>query len=254
MRQHLCRPSGRHSVLLLLLAFGGTFVAAAGQQTEPARSIVQVHSDGWRLVGDLLLPVSDHPVAAVLMLNQAAGDREVYAGLAQELARRGVASLRLDLRGHGESTNLGRFEPGRRDRDPMIWDAEADVIAARRFLREHSRVDGARIAVVGASYSGEEMAEAGRLIGHARAYVALSPGSFSDRSIEDIDASGVPWLFVASRHERFLQEITASVGQRSQTVETLLLPDTLHATDILQAHPSTAERIAVWLQGALRRP
>ena len=36
----------------------------------------------------------------------------------------------------------------------------------------------------------------------------LSPGSFSDESIASIDSSGVPWLFIAAREERFLQEIT----------------------------------------------
>jgi hypothetical protein len=39
---------------------------------------------------------------------------------------------------------------------------------------------------MGASYSGEELAEAGRIIGYVQAYVELSPGSFSDESIDGI--------------------------------------------------------------------
>ena len=96
------------------------------------------------------------------------------------------------------------------------------------------------------------MSEAGRTFGYAQAYVALSPGSFSDESIEAIDASGVPWLFVAARDERFLQEITAAVRERSRTVELVVVPGTGHATNLLVEYPDLAERIAVWLARRLR--
>lgn len=239
--------------VLLLLLYPHHIVREAQAQTVGDRETrVIIDSDGWQLVGDLRLPASERPVPAVLMLNKAAGDRSAYRELARQLAARGVASLRLDLRGHGESTNLGRFIPGERPRSPLIWDSEVDVIAAHEYLRSHPGIDGDRVGVVGASYSGEEMAEAGRKHGYAQAYVALSPGSFSEESIMGIDASGVPWLFVASKNERFLQEITASVQERSQTVELVIVPGTRHATDILEAHPDMPERVAVWLAHRLR--
>jgi len=225
---------------------------AAAQEPTTNTGRVEIPNDGWNLIGDLTVPAADHPVAAVLMLNKAAGDRMVYADLARHLADRGIASLRLDLRGHGESVNLGVFTPGEHRRDPLIWDAEGDVSAALTYLRSDPRIDAIRIGIVGASYSGEEMAEAGRLAGYAQAYVALSPGSFDDLSIAGIDASGVPWLFVASRDERFLQEITAAVRAQSNTVELIILPGSSHATDLLIEHPSLAERVAVWLDHRLR--
>jgi dienelactone hydrolase len=181
------------------------------------------------------------------MLNQAAGDRTAYADLAQFLAQRGVGSLRLDLRGHGESVNLGRFVPGQHERDPLIWSAESDVAAAIEHLRADPRIDGSRLGIVGASYSGEEMAEAGRLRGYVRAYVALSPGSFSDESIRGMDPSGADWLFVVARDDRFLSEITAAVRDESRTVELVIVPGREHGTRILSAQADTAERIAVWM-------
>lgn len=246
----------RYSTALMLvtsLLAGGIGVpplAAQGPDAEVLRVVVNSH--GWELVGDLHLPDGDGEVPAVLMLNQAAGDRTPYRELARHLSDRGIASLRLDLRGHGESTNLGRFVPGERPRDPMIWDAEQDVIAVIDYLSAHARVDGARIAVVGASYSGEEMADAGRLFGYAQAYVALSPGSFSTASILGIDSSGVPWLFGVSHDDRFLQEITAAVQSQSRTVELAVVPGTSHGTDLLLDNPDLAERIAVWLAHRLQ--
>lgn len=221
---------------------------------EDLETRVVVESRGWALVGDLQMPEAEGPVPAVLLLNQAAGDRTVYAALAQQLADRGIASLRLDLPGHGESTNLDTFVPGAVRRSPMIWEAQVEVAAALRYLKAHTGTDSTRVGVVGASYSGEEMAEAGRLFGYARAYVALSPGSFSDESVAGIDASAVPWLFVTSREDPYLQEIRAAVQAQSETVDLVIVPGARHATDLLDAHPELAERIAVWLAHHLQEP
>lgn len=223
-----------------------------GQSTEADELRVVVESAGWTLIGDLRLPPIPGPVPAVLMLNHVARDRTDYAQLADLLADRGVASLRLDLRGHGESVNLGRFVPYEQERDPLVWDAEEDVAAALAFLRADSRMDASRLGVVGASYSGEEMAEAGRLHGYERAYVALSPGSFSNESIRSIDDSGAQWLFIASRDERHLGEVTAAVLEESERVELLVLPGSEHGARILGARPDLSERIAIWLADRLR--
>jgi len=228
-------------VLLALAPAGGL------SSQSPVERRVVVHSQGWELIGELMLPPDARDAPAVLMLNAANRERSDYVELARELARRGVASLRLDLRGHGESTNLGRFVPGEVPRSPLIWDSEVDVLAAYRYLQQLPTIDGNRIGMVGASYSGEEMAEAGRIGGFAKAYVELSPGSFTDESIDGIDRSGATWLFVASRDERYLQEITAAVRERSRTVELLVLPGTEHGSRLLDSVPGMAERLAVWL-------
>ena len=219
--------------------------------TGPVGTRVDVQSDGWKLVGDLAIPKAREPVPAVLMLNKAAGNREVYSDLADELAIRGIASLRLDLRGHGESVNLGTFVPTDEGR-AMIAGTEADVIAACQYLRSLHGIDSTSIAVVGASYSGEEMMQAARIAGYADAYVALSPGSLSDESIRSIDSTGIPWFYIASKDERWLKEVTAAVLQMSHSAETLILPGTSHATDILQSRPDIAARIAVWLAAHLK--
>jgi len=231
--------------LATLMSIGTAFAE------EPER--ISVHSEGWELIGDLQIPKIPKRVPAVLLLNKAAGNRHVYHEMAGHLTERGIASLRLDLRGHGDSTNLDRFVPYESDEatEIMIWDSEADVIAAHEFLKSHPQIDPDRIAIVGASYSGEEMAEAGRISGFAQAYVALSPGSFSEESIAAMDASGVPWLFVVSRHERHLTDIAANVQSTTKSVEIVYLPGDAHATRILESRHDVAERVAVWLASRL---
>ena len=82
-------------------------IAAQGSPGDDTRVVIE--SRGWQLIGDLCIPGSEKRCPAVLLLNKAAGDRTVYDELARQLAARGIASLRLDLPGHGESVNLGRL-------------------------------------------------------------------------------------------------------------------------------------------------
>jgi dienelactone hydrolase len=206
---------------------------------------VSLTSDGWALVGDLAVPDGEARVPAALLLNKAAGDRRVYRGLAEALARRGVASLRLDLRAHGESVNRGRFAPPAGL--PLLEGSERDVAVALESLRRHARVDGARIAVVGSSYSGEAMMAAGRKQGWAAAYVGLSPGSLSDESIAAIDRDRLPWLLVVCRDERHLKEVEKALRAQSRSAEFLELPGTRHAIESLDSHPGFTDQLAQWI-------
>lgn len=235
------------SLLLVLVSINHPIRAT----DHPARARVVIENGEWKLVGDLTLPDTPGKVPAVLMLNKAAGDRTAYNDLAVNLAERGIASIALDMRGHGESTNVETFVPGPDSNRDLIWDSQVDVIAALAWLRDHPRVATDRLAIVGASYSSEEAAEAGRLQGFEKAYVMLSPGSFGDESIDEIDTSGASWLLVISRNERYLKDITEETRERSRSVEVWELPGTEHASDLLGVHSDLAERIAVWLAARL---
>jgi len=215
---------------------------------------VMITSDGWQLASDFVQPRETSPrVPTVLMLNKANGDRRVYATLARELARRGIASLRLDLRGEGESTNLGSFVPG--VPNAAIEHAERDVAAAFEWLRGQGVVDSTRMGVVGASYSGELMAMAARGVARARAraYVALSPGSLSIETIDGIDPTGTPWWILRSRNERFVRDVVDSTRARSRSARVSEVGGNAHASDMLVSHPELAVQVADWLVTALRR-
>lgn len=248
------RSSARVRAILLL--FVGVLPSiASGQSSMPPvdrPERVEIESDGWKIVGDLLVPPSARPVPAVLMLNGAARDRTPYREMSDHLARLGIASLRIDLRGHGESTNVGKYVPG--ENLPILAETHHDVAAAFRFLKADKRIDPAKIGVVGASYSGEFMMIAGRESGYGAAYVALSPGSLSDESIAAIDQHKLPWLLVVSRHERHLKEVAQALRDQSRTAEFLELNGAEHATRLLGDHPDLSEWIAVWFRHKLGVP
>ncbi len=114
-------------------------------------------------------------------------------------------------------------------------------------MKSLPNIDADRIGVVGASYSGEEMAQAGRMNGYAQAYIALSPGSFSEESIKEIDPSGIPWLIAIAKDDQYLQSHLVALQELSREIELVVIPGSRHATDILEARPGLGDRLAIWL-------
>lgn len=240
------------SLIIFVSLFSPDLVGLGKAPAREKRIVVE--SSGWKIVGDLLVPKSQRPVPAVILLNKAAGDRRVYEPLARHLADNGIASLRIDLRGHGQSVNKGKFVPGNQDSLALTEGGDEDVTAAFRYLKTVSGIDTQKIGFVGASYSGEEMAVSARKYGYGKAYVALSPGSFSEESMEAIDRSGAPYLFIKSTEEkaRSLKDFFQVLRQKSRTAQIMEVVGTQHATDILSAHSELAEMIAVWFKYHLR--
>jgi dipeptidyl aminopeptidase/acylaminoacyl peptidase len=109
----------------------------------------EVH--GQRVWGMLHLPLEVHaPVPAVLILHGFTGQRmephRVFVLLSRLLAQNGIASMRFDFRGSGESE--GTF-------DEMTPSREVeDVVAAYHVLRSRPEVDASRLGLLGLSMGG----------------------------------------------------------------------------------------------------
>jgi uncharacterized protein len=102
------------------------------------------------VVGTLVLPQSDTPVPAVLLLHGFASQKDevgdMYKRLAAALAERGIGSLRIDFRGWGESA-------GEMTESTVSGQVE-DAAAAYTYLSGLDTVDPQRIGLVGFSLGG----------------------------------------------------------------------------------------------------
>ena len=242
-------------LLLLVILLTGMAALSAADELQ-----VTIDHEGWMLVGDLVLPDSEAPRAFTLLLHKAAGNRQAYDEMATVLARRGIASLRIDLRGHGESINRGVFDPELSryfdEDDPaivrnfeLIRAADRDIVAIMRWLDEQPELVALPFVVVGSSYTGQEMVEAARETRFADIYVALAPGSFNAESIAAIDPSGVPWLFVRAEIELpFFPTLFEAIDAGSETAEIWTLPGEGHATDLFDHNPDLHLRIVDWIE------
>ncbi len=111
-------------------------------------------ADGTRLAGTLTVPDGAGPFPAVLLITGSGPqnrDEEIFGHkpfwvLADHLSRNGIAVLRVDDRGVGES--IGDLE------DATTEDFAGDALAGVRFLATRERVDAGAIGLVGHSEGG----------------------------------------------------------------------------------------------------
>lgn len=122
-------------------------------------------TEGGTLHGEILIPKGKGPFPGAVLCHGMGADHRAMRPSAQRLARKGVATLTFDFRGHGKS-------------DGIIDGNEArDVIAALKFLRNHPKIDPWRIALVGHSLGAMAVIHAAAELKHLRALVSLSSPS-----------------------------------------------------------------------------
>jgi dienelactone hydrolase len=139
--------------LTLLLSLPALFVAAQAATTEMSLTT----PDGYTLSGTLTIPEGKGKRPVVILAHSFQSDREGWASLTDKLNERGLATLALDLRGHGASTDQGGvkvavtndFMPSARlvgfDQIP------SDLALAAAWVRKQKGVDGRHVGLAGSS-------------------------------------------------------------------------------------------------------
>lgn len=112
----------------------------------PEAALRTAAADGSRLVGTWCTPPGRGPFPAVLCLHGLTLDQGLFAEAAQALARTGVASLRLDLRGHGAS--------GGELKEQGFEDQLDDLRRGLAALAAAPDADAARLGLLGFSLGG----------------------------------------------------------------------------------------------------
>lgn len=108
-------------------------------------------ADGVKLIGDWV--TSPTTIGAVILLHMMPATRDSWSALQTALAKRGLASIAIDLRGHGESTEMedGSRVDYKRFSDEEHGSSLLDAAAAFQWLR-HRGFAIAQIALGGASF------------------------------------------------------------------------------------------------------
>jgi alpha-beta hydrolase superfamily lysophospholipase len=130
-----------------------------------SREDVCLRSLGDDLAGTLFLPTDPRPAPVLIICHGAGEFKEHYFELCETLAARGVATLALDMHGHGQSGGPRYYV------DMRQW--VADIQAAIEFLLKHPRIDGNRIAAFGLSSGGTAVLEAALVEPRLKSLVAL---------------------------------------------------------------------------------
>lgn len=112
---------------------------------------VEFENQGQKIRGMIHLPEdSNKKYPGVILLHGFTGNRYepffMFVRFSRYLARKGIASLRFDFRGSGESE--GEFE------EMTVSSEISDAEKALDFFRNHEKIDEDRIALVGLSMGG----------------------------------------------------------------------------------------------------
>ncbi len=191
------------SLLLALMAA----VPSWASQGQNARFKTE---DGWTIAAVYRAPRIHRPVA--IMVHGVAAGKGEWEPLAVELERRGIGSLAIDLRGHGESLQgpSGKTDFQNFDATGEWAQAERDIEAAAAFLKKHG-IAASRIGYIGASIGANLVSSAKP---KPRFLVLLSPGVDYRGVRLASPPKGVPTLVAASPADSYAfessQDLTAS--------------------------------------------
>lgn len=117
---------------------------------DEKREFVQFENQGQKIYGTLHVPLINEKCPVVVMCHGFAGNRigrfRIYVLLAQRLSQLGIASLRFDFRGSGESDG---------DFSEMTIEGEVgDALEALKFVKSLPQIDSKRVGMLGNSFGG----------------------------------------------------------------------------------------------------
>ena len=154
-------------------------------------------SDGWRLAGMLRAPAAGS-VPGVLAVPASLHERDAWTATAAVLEERGLASLRIDLRGRGRSLGempYARMAPLQRQRITL------DVSAGLETLASAPGVDVDRIALLAEQDTAAGAVEAVADDRRVRAVVLMSPRN-GDRIARALATRAVSIFGLVSSEDR----------------------------------------------------
>jgi len=214
---------------------------------------VELHTkDGVSVVGVWQDVTPRH--AAALLLHTMRYTKESYQDFQGVLKEKGIASLAIDLRGHGESTAAagGKTLDFRSFTNEDHAASREDVAEAMRWLREKTGLDDESLSVVGASIGANLALEYVAAHPNVRHVVALSPG---------LDYRGIvtmPFIKALTRDRRVMlvssredEESAGAVEKLAETslakTELIMFEGSSHGTDLFVTERGFMERVAAWL-------
>lgn len=216
--------------------------------------IVLQAQDGVHIAGAYVN--ADQPRAAAVLLHMMPATKESWSAFASRLSGLGIASLAIDLRGHGASNHGPSGALDYRLFTEVEHRAKRlDVEAALDWLR--SRHPDAPLLAVGASIGANLALRAMADHDDVAAVLALSPG-LDYRGVSTEDAAlrfrnGQRALLAASREDEYSTVSIERLGTMATEakIETVVLDDAGHGTVMLERDAVFADRAAAWLEAAL---
>lgn len=234
-----------------------------GDVSHPPEPVQLTSTDGVTLAADYYMGTEDGAAqgAAVVLLHMYGSDRSAWAPMRDPLYAEGIATLALDMRGHGESVDeAGELAARMHDRDPELFNAmHADVAAAVAWL-ESREYAAERIGIMGASIGCSVAIRAALADQRLAAVAMLTPGTdyLGVDTLADLQGWDDRPLLLVSSHEEAARGATAldaSLRERDPWLvpDLVLLDGTgIHGTKMFGEVAGVETQLAAWWTTQLR--
>jgi len=215
--------------------------------------------DGVKIVGDW--SPAPTTVGVAVLLHMMPLDRKSWAPFTQVLLRNGIATLAIDMRGHGESVNTAE---GAKLNFKDFTDAQHqqklnDVIGAVEWLRgKNYALD--RIMIVGASIGSDlalQMLEQEPALAGA---VLLSPGNYRgmipSEIVEDVLPHQSLWAAGSDSDDPEAFETAKAVIEKAASNRKYFMPykNAGHGIHLFKGDPKLMETLAAWMKETFQMP
>jgi dienelactone hydrolase len=250
-------------VLSKILAIFLVIAAVPSLASADTRRTVHLHTtDDIDIIGTYY-PIRQTPAPAVLLIHSVARDRSTWDVFAKLLQQNGLATMAIDLRGHGESTRELTVDGAvtldfrnftGRDYQDMLLDLEAAV----DWLQAQPEIDRKHIALVGESLGANIALRYAAINEDLAALVAFSPG-INYRGVRTDDVVSklghIPVRIFVSQNDPFafesckrLVEIQKETGIAVATNELTICTGNLHGSDMLLGVKNLPQIVLAWLK------
>ena len=213
-------------------------------------------ADNVGIVGDYRGP-ANHPVGYVLFLHMMPADRSSWLNLALNLTKENIASLAIDLRGHGESVHQGADILNYKNFTDEDHQASVqDVDAAIGWLKSEQNAPENKIVLVGASIGANlsltALAKHKDLIGAA----LLSPGLDyrgvqADKDIVAINRTRKLFMAAAADDIYSLQSMRALAEKFDGAKQVEEFTRGGHGASMLETVPQLNDLLVRWVKEIL---
>jgi pimeloyl-ACP methyl ester carboxylesterase len=222
------------------------------QEQPPATSLkseeVSYLAGAWRIYGTLYDSKDKTPAKAVILLHQLGKTRDSYPVSFIESLHEHIPDalvLAIDMRGHGESTNLGTWQSF----DTSLYrDMKTDILSAKKNLFEPNYPNVEEYYVVGASIGSTAALNAAAQEKMITKVVMISPGmEYKGVDITDsADEYRHSLLLVASSSDSYSVQAVNEIDALSSSpgTATKIYTGSAHGTDLFDATKDDSEPLS----------
>ena len=245
-------------IFILVLSGAGcerprAFLGPPGSVSQTVQSMVSrkfVTSDGVTIAADYLKPVG--AASAVLLLHMMPATKESWQPLTELLNKKGLATLAIDLRGHGESTVGvgGRELDYKKFSDVDQQTKKLDVSAGLEFLkREGFALPD--ITLVGASIGANLALQALAEHSEIKKAAALSPGldykGVVTKSLLEKIATDQQVFLIASEDDSYSADSARALAETNPRAKLKIYDRAGHGTNMWFSQPALLPELVEWL-------